>query len=469
MITILLALLLIGAFASLFYKKNPKMVALTATLLVLLVLVVSLFFYSFNTTTYQFEENVKWIDAGSIKINYHLGIDGLSYPLILLTALLGFAAVLVSFREVKDKENSYYSFLMLLEASIIGVFASLDLFLFYVFWESVLIFMFLLILIWGLEDRKYAAMKFFIYTHVGSLVMLFIIIMLFFVSGTFSIPELAKVSLPVPLQMIMFSLLLFVFFIKMPIVPLHTWLPDAHVQAPTAGSMMLAGVLLKMGGYGLLRLGVGLFPKAAQQLSTLMLAFGIMTIIYGAIICLMQTNLKRLIAYSSISHMGYVLVGISTLSALGFSGAIFGMVSHGLLAALLFGLAGAIHQRTGTFELSRMKGLATSMPVIGWLFVVAGLGAIGLPGMTGFVAEFMVMLSAFNAFGLIALLALLGMISNAAYMVLLLQKTFFGPRLNLKLNDAGINFFPFALLLLFVFILGIFPKLLVAVINTFGG
>jgi len=463
---ILTALVTIPFIAALFAYLSPdraKRIALWATILLAILGFGSIPFFSTSITAMQFVEYFSWIELGAINIDWNLGVDGISFPMVLLTILLGVVTVLVSRREVHTRESDYYAALLGLLGSIIGVFVMLDLVLFFVFWEIVLVLMFLLILIWGSSNRKYAAMKFLVYTGIGSLGLLLAIILLGVYGQSLNFVGLAGASIPSSVQYTVFCLLLFAFFIKLPIVPFHTWLPDAHVQAPTAGSVLLAGVLLKMGAYGLLRFGTSILGDVSQVFSVFLFTMGTITVIYGAFVALAQKNLKRIIAYSSVNHMGLVLIGIATGSALGITGAVFEMVSHGLIAALLFALAGLVHQRTGTFDIDALRGLVQRMPKTSWYLVIAALGGLGLPSMTGFIAEFLILFASFQTFGLLTIIPLAGVIVAGGYFIRMISRGVFGKG-KLQVTEKDTSMAPFAILTVVIFLLGILPFLLLSII-----
>ncbi len=381
--------------------KSIRRLALIFTILpfVLSLVVFALFDKSAGAAgLIQFQEKVLWIQA--INAYYHLGVDGLNLPFVVLTAFLGFLVILVSWHiELRPKE--YFSWLLLLEGSILGVFASLDLLLFFLFWEIEVIPMYFLISIWGAGRREYSAIKYVIYTLFGSAMMLAGILSLYFTTGSLSMIDLAHSGLAgyravIPAAAI-FSLLLTGFAVKLPVFPVHTWLPDAHTDAPTAVSVMLAGALLKMGGYGMIRIVVSIFPDVARQYGTVLVIFAVFTVLYGAAVTLKQTDIKRLIAYSSVSHMGYVLLGIFALNQVSITGAVLQMVSHGFIAGLLFAVAGLVMHNTHERDLSKLGGLARQIPFITVVFTLGGLGGLGLPGTSGFAAEFLVFVGSFTS------------------------------------------------------------------------
>jgi NADH-quinone oxidoreductase subunit M len=468
MLTLLLIISALGALGAYAFSRFAKEIALITVLTMAAVGVMSFGLFDTGIKAFQLEEQSHWITLGNFDVGYHVATDGISFPLILLTILLGVVAVLISRREIHTREGGFYGLLLLTIGAVIGVFASLDLVLFFIFWEIVLVTTFLLIMLWGGENRRYAAMKFLIYTGLGSAALLLAIILLAVYGGSFDLLVLSSAAIPQTLQYGLFMILLFAFFIKIPIIPFHTWLPDAHVQAPTAGSILLAGVLLKMGAYGLLRFSTLLFQEMAPIFSMFLFWMGTATILYGAWVCLAQKNIKKLIAYSSVNHMGFVLLGIAAGSSLGITGAVFEMVSHGLIAALLFALAGLVHEQTGTFDIDRLHGLVRKMPKTAWLLVIAALGGLGLPSMTGFIAEFLILFAAFEAFSWLAIIPLAGIILTGAYFLRMLALAVFGKNDHLQASEVKVSMLPFAILLIFIFLLGILPFLLITIIAASG-
>ncbi|MDQ6675479.1 MAG: NADH-quinone oxidoreductase subunit M [Chloroflexota bacterium] len=381
---------------------------------------------------YQFETRIAWLPFGS---DYRIAVDGLSMPLVALNALLTLSAIAGSWR-IAVRQPLYFSLFLTLESAVAGVFTSVDLFLFFLFWELELIPMFLIIGVWGGARREYAAFKFILFTVAGSAFMLVGIFLVAFYGPqpmTFGIPEVARFNFAqygtgvLSLGGVAFILLFIGFAVKVPVFPLHTWLPDAHVEAPTAGSVMLAGVLLKMGGYGLLRLCVTLLPQAAHDWQWLLIMLAVVNSIYGAFVALSQTDLKKMIANSSISHMGYVLLGIAALTQVGFQGALLVMIAHGLYSGLLFSMVGLVYERTHTREISMMSGLAKRMPFTASVFMLAGLASLGLPGLAGFVAEFTTFIGAYSIFPLATILCVCTIAITAGYILWRLGAVFFGP------------------------------------------
>jgi NADH-quinone oxidoreductase subunit M len=379
----------------------------------------------------QFTERTPWI--GWLGAEYHVGVDGISLLLVLLTTFLTAVAILSSYAAVTTSVKEYMICMLLLETGMLGVFVALDLVLFYVFWEGMLIPMYFLIGIWGGPRRIYATVKFFLYTMAGGVLMLVGIIALYFLSGaapgseyTFDLLKLAGVRLPFQAQVWLFLAFAVAFAIKVPMFPFHTWLPDAHVEAPTAGSVILAGVLLKMGTYGFLRFALPLFPDATQYFTPLVSWLAIIGILYGALVSMVQPDLKKLVAYSSVSHLGFVMLGIFALTAQGVAGAILQMINHGLSTGALFLLVGMLYERRHTRMIADFGGLARIIPVFTAAFMLVTLSSIGLPGLNGFVGEFLILVGTFRVNVLYAVLATAGIILAAVYMLWMFQRVMFG-------------------------------------------
>jgi len=417
----------------------------------------------------QFEEKVLWI--APINAHYHLGVDGLSLPMVVLTAFLGFLAVLISWK-IHLRVREYFAWLLLLETSILGVFLSLDLLLFFIMWEIEVIPMYFLINIWGAGRKEYSAMKYVLYTLFGSAFMLAGILSLYFTTGSLSMLEIGNQGLGL-VQSIMpaaaiFFLLLIGFAIKLPVFPFHTWLPDAHTDAPTAVSVMLAGVLIKMGGYGMIRLCVTMFPTVAQQFAVLLVILAIIGVLYGAAVTLRQHDFKRLIAYSSISHMGYVLLGIFALGKVSLVGAALQMFSHGVVTGLLFAMVGLVMHNTHERDLRKLGGLARQMPVITVVFSIAGLASLGLPSTSGFAAEFLVFVGSFSSTTVpwiqgYTILGVLGVVVTAGYILWMLQRVFYGPPLEQYNGTADADTLEKAYMFAFIAVImlvGIYPAIL---------
>jgi NADH-quinone oxidoreductase subunit M len=429
----------IGALALMLMPRNDRALRWAALVISIATFGLSLVLplrFDFAKHDFQFQANTVWISAANI--HYHMGADGISMWLVLLTTLLVPVSVLVSWKSVHDRVKEFFVLLLLLEMAMIGVFLSLDMFLFYVFWEATLIPMALLIGMYGHERRVYAAVKFFLYTMVASVFMLVAIIWLYTHTHSFdytTIREWIRVSTqngsvsPAALQWLFLGFFI-AFAVKVPLFPLHTWLPDAHVEAPTAGSVLLAGVLLKMGTYGLLRFCVGMFPGQALYNSTWINVLAIIGIIYGALVALVQPNLKKLIAYSSVSHLGFVVLGIFSLTTIGTDGAVYQMLNHGISTGALFMLAGMLYERKHTYEFKEFGGLATPMPVYATFFLLAVLSSVGLPLLNGFVGEFLVLSGTFQSAVphaiLFAILGSSGVIWGACYLLWMYQKVFYG-------------------------------------------
>jgi len=423
-----------------------------------------------GTKDFRFVEDVLWI--GSIGAHYHLGVDGISLWLVLLTTLLMPIAILSSWTAIQKRQLSYYLFLLLLSSAMVGVFVSLDLLLFYLFFEASLVPMFFLIGIWGGERRIYAAVKFFIYTSVGSLLMLVAIISLYYLFGTFDYTIILATLTGGKLlggdtEFWLFLAFALAFCIKVPLFPFHTWLPDAHTEAPTAGSVILAGVLLKMGTYGLLRFNLGLFPDMSRKFAWIMITLAIIGIIYGALVAMVQPDVKRLVAYSSVSHMGFVVLGLFSFTEFGMQGALYQMLNHGVSTGALFLFVGFIYERRHTRQISDFGGLATPMPWFSTLFVIASLSSIGLPFLNGFVGEFLIMLgswtsSAIQHAWIATMLAGTGVIWAAVYMLWMLQRVVFGKVTNpenARLQDLNAREFGLLIpLLVLMLFMGVYPS-----------
>jgi len=391
------------------------------------------FWFDRGADGFQFVENGAWIP--SIGVSYHFGVDGVSTLLILLTTLLGFIAILSSWTAVTDRVRQYYIFLLLLQTGMLGVFCALDMFLFYVFWEVMLVPMYFLIGIWGGARRLYAAIKFFLYTLVGSVVMLLGILAVYFQSrkvpgleatGTFDVTRWYAMGLPPDLQFWVFLAFFLGFAIKVPMFPFHTWLPDAHVEAPTAGSVILAGVLLKMGTYGFVRFSLPLLPHATLNAVPWMVTLSIIGIVYAALVTLVQTDMKKLIAYSSVSHLGFCMLGMFALNPLGLEGSVLQMVNHGLSTGGLFLIVGLIYERRHTKAIAEFGGLASIMPVYATLTLIIFLASMGLPLLNGFIGELMILQGAFSANRMWAYWAVSGIVLGAAYLLWLYQRVFWG-------------------------------------------
>jgi NADH-quinone oxidoreductase subunit M len=433
---------LIGvAFLMLVGKENAKTAKMAGIITSAITFILSLhlwFHFDSQVPGFQFVQQFVWI--GGLNISYHVGIDGLSLLMILLTTFLTPIALLGTWNSIEKRVREYTMMIILLETGMIGVFASLDLFLFYIFWEAMLIPMYFIIGFWGGQDRVYAAVKFFLYTLFGSLLMLVAIIALGYFASTMpggvfttNIVSLYGVAsrLPLALQLWMFLAFALSFAIKVPLFPFHTWLPDAHVQAPTAGSVILAGVLLKMGTYGFIRFCVPLFPEATIVVAPYISVLAVVGIVYGALVSMVQTDIKKLVAYSSVSHLGFVVLGIFSMTEEGMQGAMIQMVNHGLSTGGLFLLVGMIYDRTHTRAITDFGGVAKLMPVFASFLMVISLSSIGLPGLNGFVGEFLILLGSFKSTLLgsraYSAFAALGVIFSAVYLLWMYQRVMFGP------------------------------------------
>jgi NADH-quinone oxidoreductase subunit M len=412
-------------------ERDARWVAGATAFAVLVAAVVLFAIFDRDQSGFQFIQRRTWVDGdlAGLKLQYLLGVDGLSVALVLLTGLLGMVAILISWNiEMRPKE--YFAWLLVLETSLFGVFTSLDLLVFFIFWEVELVPMYFLISIWGTGRKIYSAWKYVFYTFFGSSFMLVGILVTAFAANTFDMRALAGADLHdalLPTQ-VLFFLLIIAFAIKLPVFPFHTWLPDAHTDAPTAVSVMLAGVLLKMGGYGMLRVSFTILPDVARDASLWLAAFAAVNILYGAMVTIVQTDLKRLIAYSSISHMGYVLLGISALGTVGLTGAGMQMFTHGVITGLLFVMVGLVYDRTHTRQISELSGLAHQMPFIAVVMIIAGLASLGLPSLAGFVSEVTVFLGTFGKYGFLTVMGVIGILLTAGYILWMIQRVFYGER-----------------------------------------
>jgi NADH-quinone oxidoreductase subunit M len=498
---------ILGMIVVLTLPKNRelliKQITLAVTALQLIAAVVILYSYNYaagginNVESFQFVEKFRWIEIsgfswiGTIKIDYFLGIDGLSVPMVLLTALITFIATLASWN-INKSVKGYFAMFLLLNTGMMGVFVALDFFLFYVFWELMLLPMYFLIGIWGGPRREYAAIKFFLYTLLGSVFILLVIIGLYFSTQeqladgtkvfTFNILEMMNTDNftaqgilspfnPSNLRFIAYIALFIGFAIKIPMFPFHTWLPDAHVEAPTAISVILAGVLLKMGTYGILRICFPIFPDITSQLVWFIALFGMINIIYGALCAMAQKDFKKLIAYSSVSHMGFVMLGMASLNTIGISGAVLQMFNHGTITAMLFIIVGVLYDRTHTRGLGDFGGIATQMPVYTGFTILAFFAAIGLPGLSGFISEAFVFVGAFGSESIrvITIISTLGILLGAGYMLWTMQRVYLGQLKEKWANLTDLDFREYAMfipLTIIILLLGVYPSAMLNLMNS---
>jgi NADH-quinone oxidoreductase subunit M len=443
LLSILIFLPAIGALALLFLRSNDhEWIRRLAFAVSLAEFILSLWWLlrgvSLGSSGYQLQELHPWIALGAhgsapeTYINYHLGVDGISLFLVILTTFLTVVSILCSWNSIQKRVKEFFVALLLLEVGVVGVFLSLDLFLFFLFWEVMLIPMYLLIGIWGHDRRIYAAVKFILYTMAGSILMLVGILWLYNATGTFDLQSIQQalesgaLVLPRGTETLLFLAFFVAFAIKVPLFPFHTWLPDAHVEAPTAGSVMLAGVLLKMGTYGMIRFCLPLFPDASRRFAPAIAVLAIIGIIYGALVALVQPNLKKLVAYSSVSHLGFVVLGIFAFHPISMQGAVFQMLAHGISTGGLFLLVGMLYDRRHTFEMSQFGGLATPMPRLAAFFLFVALSSLGLPMLNGFVGEFLILLGTYQVHWNWAAWAATGVILSACYLLWSYQRVFFG-------------------------------------------
>ena len=486
LLTSVVFLPMVGALLIATLIKNPiKVKILATTTTVINLLLSAIVFIQFNPDgpeRFQLVDRFHWFSSTAFTAQYQMGVDGISTPLVLLTGLLSVCAVLASWN-INVRVREYFIWILILQTSVMGVFVSLDFIMFFVFWELELIPMYFLISIWGTGRKRYSAMKFLVFTFLGSAFMLIGILTLLLAPniGGGDMAKLAEGGTSGAVTMIPMQLVFWLFFlgfaIKLPIFPFHTWLPDAHTDAPTAVSIMLAGVLLKMGGYGLLRISIGMFPKIAEGYALELTILAVITILYAAIITLKQTDLKRLIAYSSISHMGLVLLGIGSIgtsssgfATIGLTGAAMQLFTHGTITGLLFLSVGVIYEKAHTRYIPDLGGLATRMPLVTICFIIGGLASLGLPGMSGFVSEALVFLGTFKSFPILTSLGAFAIVITAGYILWMIERVFFGPEKSrfAELTDGhfwtGIT--PMALLIITILGIGIYPSILTRVFEA---
>jgi NADH-quinone oxidoreductase subunit M len=442
--------------------SQARMIALWTSLIVFVLSIVLWLDFDSSTAAYQFVERAHWVTIGGFTLNYHMGIDGISLFFVLLSTLLTVLCVLASWRSVHHQVREYMIAFLALETLMVGMFCALDFIVFYVFFEGVLIPMFLIIGIWGHSNRVYAAFKFFLYTFLGSVLMLLAIIAVCLQTGTSDVEVATTHAIPAGLQKWLFLAFFASFAVKVPMWPVHTWLPDAHVEAPTAGSVILAGVLLKMGGYGFVRFSLPLFPLASQYFTPHMFALSAIAVIYTSFVALAQTNMKKVIAYSSVAHMGFVTMGIFAVTSEAMQGAVIQMLSHGLVSGALFLVVGVVYDRLHTYDIARYGGLVALMPSYAFFFMVFMLASVGLPGTSGFVGEFLILLGTFKVSTLECFLAATALFLGAMYMLYLYRRIIFGTvtredlrgMLDLNLREKLV----FAPLLVLVFWMGVYPS-----------
>jgi NADH-quinone oxidoreductase subunit M len=442
--------------------SQARIIALSTSVIVFLLSILLWIYFDPGTAAFQFVEQQRWITIGGFSINYHMGIDGISLFFVLLSTLLTMICVVASWISVHHQVKEYMISFLVLETMMVGVFSSLDFIQFYVFFEGVLVPMFLIIGIWGGPRRIYSAFKFFLYTLLGSVLSLLAILAVYFQTGNTEIPVALTHHFPPDLQKWLWLAFFASFAVKVPMWPVHTWLPDAHVEAPTAGSVILAGVLLKLGGYGFLRFSLPMFPLASAYFTPLMFALSAIAVIYTSFVALAQTDMKKLIAYSSIAHMGFVTMGIFAVTSEAVQGAVIQMLSHGLVSAALFLIVGVVYDRLHTRDIDRYGGLVTRMPKYAFVFMCFMLASVGLPGTSGFVGEFLVLLGTFRVSTLECFLAATSLFIGSMYMLYLYRRVIFGTitrddlrgMLDLTPRETAM----FVPLLLLVLWMGVYPS-----------
>lgn len=471
MITFLILFPLVSIIILLFIKER-KPLAIVSFIITLIEFIVSLKLFKeidFTNPNLQIIENFRLVEA--LPFYYKVGMDALSFWMVILTTFLFPLVIAGAYTSITKNFQGYYVSLMILESSIIGAFVSLDLLLFYIFWELMLIPMFFIIGLWGGKDRIYATVKFVLFTMLGSLLMLIAIIYLGIQYNTFDYEELLKKSFPLKEQSLLFWAFALAFLIKVPVVPFHTWLPDAHTEAPAGGSVILAGVLLKLGTYGLLRFNLPLFPEASMNYSYLICVIAVIGIIHGALTAASQPDMKRLIAYSSVSHMGYIVLGIFTFTVSGIQGSVMQMINHALSTGALFFLIGMVYDQTHTRQISDYGGIAKIVPLFAIMFMISSLSSAGLPGLNGFIGEFTILTSSFSVYKELTIIAVLGVILGAWYILKLYGKVFYGEIKNHHLKEElkDMNLIQFLVLLpivILMFYLGVYPKTFLKSIET---
>ncbi|MDE0808892.1 MAG: NADH-quinone oxidoreductase subunit M [Alphaproteobacteria bacterium] len=439
--------------------RNARYIALWTSMATFLLSLPLWYYFDPTTAAFQWVEKVDWIPGANI--NYHMGLDGISLFFVLLSTLLTPICILSSWDAVKTRVPEYMIAFLVLETMMVGMFCALDMLVFYIFFEGVLIPMFIIIGVWGGARRVYAAFKFFLYTLLGSVLMLVAMLTMYFTVGTTDIPTLMAFKFVADIQPWLWLAFFASFAVKVPMWPVHTWLPDAHVEAPTAGSVILAGVLLKMGGYGFLRFSIPMFPEATDMFAPLIFTLSIVAVIYTSLVALAQEDLKKLIAYSSVAHMGFVTIGMFTLNEQGVQGSIFQMLSHGIVSGALFLCVGVIYDRVHTREISAYGGLVNRMPRYALVFMIFTMASVGLPATSGFVGEFLVLMGAYKVSTWLAAFAATGVILGAAYMLYVYRRIIFGvlEKESLKdINDLSTReIVIFAPLVILVFWMGIYP------------
>ena len=440
--------------------RNSRYIALWTSVPTFLISLLIWVKFDPSTANFQMTESVEWIEGTNI--GYRMGVDGISIFFVLLSTLLTPICILASWEAIENRVREYMIAFLILETMMVGMFCALDILVFYIFFEGVLIPMFIIIGVWGGARRVYASFKFFLYTLLGSVLMLVAILVMYFMAGTTDVVVLSKFTFPSNFQTWLWLAFFASFAVKVPMWPVHTWLPDAHVEAPTAGSVILAGVLLKMGGYGFLRFSIPMFPEASEFFSPLVFTLSVVAIIYTSLVALAQDDLKKLIAYSSVAHMGFVTIGIFTLNSQGLEGAIFQMLSHGIVSGALFLCVGVIYDRMHTREIAAYGGLVNRMPKYALVFMVFTMASVGLPATSGFVGEFLVLLGAFYYNTWLAVFATTGVVLGAAYMLYVYRRVIFGKldKENLmSIKDLSYReIIVFAPLILLVFWMGVYPS-----------